>query len=194
MTIDQYIAALRYAIRALPPVEIDQAIGYYSEYLHDADDPAAAMAQLGTPGEVAASILASYVYKTPGHTGFSVLWAVILGILAAPVAAPLAIVLFCVALTLLVVVLAVIFSVFAAGLAIGVAGVGAAITGAIVAFQSLATGFSLLGGGLVMAAVGLLVLFGVIQLGRVTITGLARWIVHNQRLRRSSSPRVATAY
>ena len=180
MTIDDYIAALRQAIRVLPPEEIDQAVAYYDEYLHDAQDPAAAMAGLGTPKEVAASILASYVGKASSKPSLSVQWAVVLGVLATPVAAPLAIGV----LALLIGLLAGIFAMAAVGAAVTLAGLGTAAAGVAVISQSLSSALTLAGSGLLVAGFGLLFTFGIIQLARLGVTGLAGLVV---KLTRKSS-------
>ena len=175
MTIDEYIAALRQAIRTLPPEEAGQAIAYYDEYLHDAADPAAAMMQLGSPKEVAASILADYVGKAGAKTKLNMVWAIVLGILAAPVAAPLAIAAFAIVLALLAALLAVILSLAATGVSLCLGGLGMAITGLLVVAQHLPTSLSLLGGGLLLAAIGLLWTYGIYRLGRSSISGFAQF-------------------
>jgi len=180
MTIDDYIAALRQAIRVLPPEEIDQALAYYDEYLHDASDPAAAMAGLGTPKEVAASILASYVGKASSKPSLGVLWAVVLGVLAAPIAAPLAIGV----LALLIGLIAVIFSLAVGGAAFTLAGAGAFVAGLTAISQGLSAALTLAGGGLLAAGAGLLFTFGIIHLARLGVTGLARLVI---KLTRKSS-------
>jgi len=177
MTITDYIAALRLAIRVLPQDEIDQAVAYYDEYLHDALDPAAAMADLGTPKEVASSILSNYVGKTSNKPSLSVLWAVVLGVLAAPVAAPLAIGAFVVALALLIALFAVIIALTASGIGIGIAGLTSFVAGMIAIPVGLSSALTLAGSGLLMMAFGVLWTFGIIQLARLSIAGLARLVV-----------------
>ena len=181
MTIDEYIAALRQAIRSLPPDEANQALAYYYEYLHDAADPDVAMAQLGSPKEVAANILAGYVTKTSGKPNLNVLWAVVLGILAAPIAAPIAIAAFCIVLALLIGVLAIILALVATGVALCCSGIAAAVTGVVTLFGYLPTGLTLLGGGLVVGAIGLLWTFGMVQVGRLSVAGLAKLVVRLTR-------------
>jgi len=175
MTTDQYLADLRNAIRSLPPNDAEQAVAYYDEYLHDAADPAAAMAALGTPKEVAADILAGYVGQPAAKPRLGVLWAVVLGILAAPVAAPLAIAVFAVVLAVVVAVLSVVVSLTASAVGIVVGGIWVIIAGILVAAQSFTTFAWLVGGGLLAIAVGLLAAFGMIKLGQVIVAALARW-------------------
>ena len=177
MTIDDYIAALRLAIRSLPPDEIDQALAYYDEYLHDASNPAAAMAELGTPKEVAASILADYVGKTSSRPNISVLWAVILGILAVPLGGPLAIVAFVIMFALLIALFAVIFALLGSGVGIGLGGIGLFVAGFFVIYQGVSTALIMIGVGALMAAFGLLWTFGIIQLARLGVAGFARLVV-----------------
>jgi len=175
MTTEQYVADLRQAVRSLPPDEAVQAVAYYDEYLHDAADPAAAMAGLGTPKEVAAKILADYVGKSTTRPGIGVLWAVILGILAAPVAAPLAIAAFSIVLALVITVFALVFSLLAAAVALALGGASLVVTGFMVIGQGAVTVVWMIGGGLLCLAIGLVATFGLIALGRVVVTGLARW-------------------
>ena len=171
MTTEQYLADLRNAVRSLPPNDAEQAVAYYDEYLHDAADPAAAMAQLGTPKEVAADILAGYVGQPAAKLRLSVLWAVVLGILAAP----MGIVVFAVVLAVVVTILAVIFSLVAVAAGIAIGGLGLMVTGLLVIAQSFTTFAWLVGGGLLAIAIGLLAVFGMIKLGQVTVGALARW-------------------
>ena len=175
MTPDQYIQELRRAVRSLPPKDEDEAVAYYQEYLNDADDPTAAMAALGSPKEVAAEILANYVGRQDSKPGIGVLWAVILGILAAPIAAPLAIGAFSIVLVLAIAVLAVVVSLLATAVALVFSGLGLVVTGIMVIGQSAATVTWLIGGGLIAAAIGALGAFGMIVAGRAIVVNLARW-------------------
>jgi len=188
MTTDQYLADLRNAIRSLPPDDAAQAVAYYDEYLHDADDPAAAMAGLGTPKEVAADILAGYVGQPAAKPRLGVLWAVVLGILAAPLAAPLAIVVFAIVLVAVVTILAVVVSLVATAIGIAVGGLGLILTGFFVVAQSFTTFAWLVGGGLLSIAVGLLAAFGMIKLGQVIVAALARWAAGIVNRRRRAAP------
>jgi len=176
MTTDQYLADLRNAIRSLPPDDAAQAIAYYDEYLHDAADPAAAMAGLGTPKEVAADILAGYVGKSAAKPRLGVLWAVVLGILAAPVAAPIAIAAFAVVLAIVITILAVVVSLTAVAAGIALGGICVTVTGLLVITQNLTTFAWLVGGGLLSIAIGLLAVFGMIRLAQVIIVALTRWV------------------
>jgi uncharacterized membrane protein len=175
MTIEQFLAELRHAIRSLPPDEIDQAIDYYDGYLRDAADPAVAMAQLGTPKEVAAQVLAGYVGKRGTSPGMRVLWAVVIGVLAVPVAAPLTIGVFAVLAALVIALVAVLFALFAATIALLLGGLATIITGVLVIGQSFGAFAWASGTGLVCCAVGLLGIYGMVRLGHITIAGLARW-------------------
>ncbi|MCL2652587.1 MAG: DUF1700 domain-containing protein [Propionibacteriaceae bacterium] len=176
MTIDQYLEQLRHAVRSLPPDDAAQAVAYYDEYLHDASDPDATMAGLGTPKEVAAEILADYVGKTDSKPRIGVLWAVVLGIFAAPVAAPLAIGLFAGVMGLVIGALAIVLALFVTAVSLVGGGLWMVVTGCLVITQSLTTFAWFVGGGLLLVAVGLLAAFGMIQVGRLAVRGLARWV------------------
>ncbi|MCL1842278.1 MAG: DUF1700 domain-containing protein [Defluviitaleaceae bacterium] len=61
MTAVEYLEQLSWKLRVLPESERRDALEYYEGYLSDAEDEAAAIIQLGSPGEVAANILANHV-------------------------------------------------------------------------------------------------------------------------------------
>ena len=187
MTIDQYIAQLARAIRALPPDEVEQALDYYTEYLHDARDPEEAMAQLGTPKQVAATILAGYVGKKKSRPGIKVLWAVVLGIFAAPIAAPLAIAAFMVILALLITVFAVLLSILASGVVVTVWGVVSFVFGLAVVFQDFGTAAWFTGTGLLFVSVGLLMTYGLVRASGAVVSWLARVVVRLTGRRRKAA-------
>jgi len=187
MTIDQYIAELARAIRSLPPDEVEQALDYYTEYLHDAQDPQAAMAQLGAPKEVAATILAGYVGKRDTKPGFKVLWAIVLGILAAPIAAPLAITAFAIILTMVIAVFAVLLSLLATGVAMCVGGIGFVFFGLAVMIESFGTAAWYAGSGLLILALGLIGTYGLVRASGAVISWLARMVVRLTGRRRQAA-------
>ena len=66
MTKGDYLAQLAHKLRVLPENERQDALEYYDGYLSDAENERTAIAQLGSPGEVSANILANYVAKSSG--------------------------------------------------------------------------------------------------------------------------------
>jgi len=189
MTIDQYLEQLRHAVRSLPADDAAQAVTYYDEYFHDAADPDAAMAALGTPKEVAAEILADYVGKANSKPRIGVLWAVVLGILAAPVGAPLAAGLFVCVMALIIAALAIVFALFVTAVSLVLGGLSMVVTGALVITQDFTTFAWYAGGGLILITIGLLGTFGMTQVARLAVRGLARWvgsIIDRIRVRRGT--------
>jgi len=63
LTKQDYLLQLESKLVALPERERANALSYYESYLSNAEDEAAAIANLGTPGDVAAEIFASYVKR-----------------------------------------------------------------------------------------------------------------------------------
>jgi uncharacterized membrane protein len=163
MTKAEYLEQLNRKLRVLPSGERQDALDYYDGYLSDSEDEAAAIDQLGTPGEVAANILANYVNKTPPHEhsdtnksgtrGVKTAWAIILAIFALPVGLPIIIALAMIPFSLFIA----LFSVF---IAIGatVLGMFAAGLVGIVSFPFVAAhdfGTALISGGMSLVSIGI---------------------------------------
>ncbi|MCL2332180.1 MAG: DUF1700 domain-containing protein [Actinomycetia bacterium] len=179
----EYLAELRSRLKNLPAGEVDEALSYYEEYLNDAgpENEAITLAALGTPAEVAASIISDYAVrgvsgeegkKSTGN-GLSVIWIVILGILASPIALPLAIAAVVVIVALLASAFAVLLSLAASAVALVVSGLASMVGGAIVMFQSFATGLLFIGTGLISIAVGIALGLAVAWLTKITVRGIA---------------------
>jgi len=161
----EFLKQLMRKLKNLPAHEVNEALAYYDEYLSDAgpENEAAAIAELGTPAEVAANIISEYAVKDVSDlagkksTGrsLSVIWIVILAIFASPIALPLAIAAVAVIVVLLVVAFAVLIALAATAVALVGAGLGCLIGGALAAFQSIATGCLFVGAGLVCIALGI---------------------------------------
>jgi len=165
MTKTEYIEQLNHKLRAMPDNERRDALEYYDGYLSDADDEAAAMAQLGSPGEVAANILVSHAAKEPaggeagrkaGAKGIRIAWMVALAIFALPVGLPLVITLATIAFSLIISLLAIVFAVGASGMALLFAGVAGIVFFPMIVLQDVGTAFLFLGGGLVTLGLGIL--------------------------------------
>ena len=108
MSPEEYLAQLKKELSNLTLEEQQEALEFYEEYLADAEDPIAAINSLGTPKEVARSIMADRVMKhmdtgkTKGvRSRISALWVVALATLS-PLALSLTVLLFILFLTLLV--------------------------------------------------------------------------------------------
>ena len=176
-----YLAELQNKLKGMPDSEIIAATAYYDEYLTDAGpaNEAAAIAELGSPAEVAAGIMGDYVYAdTTGESastrkGLNAIWIVVIGILASPIALPLAIALIAVIFSLLISVLSVILSLFVAAGALLFAGVAYLAVGFITLFTSFATGITTMGIGLMAIAVGAALGIGLIWATKHAVNGIA---------------------
>jgi len=167
MTKADYINQLNHKLRAMPDNERRDALEYYDGYLSDAEDEAAAMAQLGSPGEVAASILVSHAAKEPapgeagrkaGAKGIRTAWMVALAIFALPVGLPLVIVLAAIAFSLIFSLLGIVFSVGVSSLASLLVGVVSMAIFPMVVLQDAGTALLFLGSGLIGLGFGILLI------------------------------------
>ncbi len=183
MNKEQYLAELRAKLKRLPSTEVNNALAYYDEYLNDAgpEHEQETIEALGTPAEVAATIIGDYAIKDvqdetgkqSAKRGLSSIWIVILGLLVSPLALPLALALIVILIALLITVFALMFSLFSSAIAIALTGLVGFVAGAISIFQSVSTGLFYIGAGLVMAALGIALFMATLQLLRLCIRGIA---------------------
>ncbi|MCL2882739.1 MAG: DUF1700 domain-containing protein [Coriobacteriia bacterium] len=179
----EFLEQLRRKLKNLPPDEVNEALSYYEEYFSDAgpENEAATIAELGSPAEVAAGIISDYAIKdVSGDEGkkstgssLSVIWIVILGIFASPIALPLAIAAVAVIMVLLISVFAVFLSLAASAIALIASGLVALICGVVVMFQSFASGIFFIGTGLVTIALGGALGLFIVWLTKITVRGIA---------------------
>lgn len=123
-----YIERLRKCLKHLPKEDIEDAISYYTEYFEemDADEEQDVTISLGQPEDIAKDIIANCTRKhidtQKENGGFknsvTVIWMILLAILAAPLAIPLALAAVMVLLALILVLLSLVFSVACAGTAL----------------------------------------------------------------------------
>ncbi|MCL1791199.1 MAG: DUF1700 domain-containing protein [Peptococcaceae bacterium] len=179
MNRNEFVMELRKALRRLPPSEVESALRYYEEYFDEAgpENEAKVLAELGSPGAVAAVIIGEYAVNElekksvgRGHP----LWLVLLGIFASPVALPLA-------FAVVVVVAALIFTLIMVFLALGIAAVAVVLQGVIVFFagiagmgQSFGSGLFFVGFGLLSMVLGVLLALGIAKLSRITFAALQK--------------------
>lgn len=176
----EFMEALKKQLRHLPKEDREDAIGYYEEYVLDLDvsDEEDITTIVGTPKEVAAAILADCTerhyqeQKESGSTKNSgmMVWLVILGILASPLAFPLVITILCLLFAVLVVAASIVFTVFCLILAILLAGM-AALTGVIWA-GGFVQRIVCLGMGLAFIGAGLLGIVILVELIKVLACGI----------------------
>ncbi len=174
MNKQEYLNALARALHKLPPYEREEALRYYSEYISDSGDEAAAIAKLPHPNTLAAQITAEYAAnnmqgttKSERKSGTRTALLVIMSIFAAPIALPLAAALVAVAFALLMALFAVGMALGAVLLAIVVTfgalliafvagGIASFYLGITMLFTNFATGIFFIGAGLVLGGIALL--------------------------------------
>lgn len=175
-----YLAELQRSLRRLPKEERENALGYYTEYLDDAEDPDAAMERLGPPKALAASILTQCADKaleqSKGRSGLSTLWVVLLAVFASPLALPLLLCAALVAFVLLLTAGLICLSLLLSAVAIGLAGLLSLGIGIAACFIHWPTGLLYSAGGLILMGVGLAGSYGSLLLGRLWARGIARLI------------------
>jgi len=168
MTKTEYLNQLNYKLRVLPDSERHDALEYYDGYISDAENETAAIAQLGTPGEVAANILANYVAKRPDPHGVSpviksrtsgvkMAWMIILALFALPIGVPLIIALAATAFSLFMALFAVVLGVGVSGIALVVSGIVGIISFPFLIMHDM--GFAMVYGGSGLILLGLGILF-----------------------------------
>ena len=173
MTQQQFLRALSRKLRGVPAPEREEALRYYKEYLQEAAlDPQADVTPLvGTPEECARGILADSLIRKEQSanvkSGWESFWLVVLGIFAAPLALPLAIV----ALALVIVVFAVLFALIATGAGLAIGGAGTLVMTFFA--PSLAQGLIVAGYGLLLIAAGTALVIGAAALWRLAVRGMA---------------------
>jgi len=177
-----FLTELQRKLKGLPESEVMAAVAYYDEYLSEAgpENEAAAIAELGSPAEVAAGIMGDYVYadttgdKKTTRKGFDAIWLVVLGIFASPIALPLAIFLVGLIFGILLAAVSVVFSLFLTAAIMLVAGIAYLGTGFFTLFFNIPTGFVTIGSGLVLSAVGATMMIVMIWLTKHIVNGVAR--------------------
>jgi len=181
MTKTAFLAELQRKLKDMPESEIASAVAYYDEYLSEAgpENEAAAIVELGSPAEVAATVIGDYVYA--GTTsddksikkGFTAIWLIVLAILASPVALVVAIFLISFIFSLLTSALSVAFALFLAAGATVFAGVIYLAVGFWTLFFSFSSGIITIGIGLVLLAIGSAMTLALLWLTKHLVNGVA---------------------
>lgn len=185
MTSAEYLYDLRKRLRKLPQHEIDQAMLYYEEYFAEVgpEGTAELINRLGTPAEVASTIISDYAMKNMQEnintnnksSGLKTMWIVILAVIASPIAIPIAIALAAVVFSVLISLFAVFFSLFVAGIALAISGVVMSVFSFVALFASPASAVAVLGMSLMCVSLGIALFLGTIKLCQLTIKGIT-WI------------------
>ena len=179
MNKEEYMRQVEHYLRHLTDEDRLDAIEYYSEYidelnLNPEDD---ICARIGTPREVSRQIIAQTTErkldeqrekKTAKGSG-SILWLVILGIFASPVALPLAIAAVVILLAFVIVIGSVLFAFYISSGAMVISGVALCV----LSFFSGSVGQVLysIGSGLFVIGLGILILIGTILLTKLVASG-----------------------
>jgi len=179
MTKTAFLAELQRRLNVLPESEARAATAYYDEYLSEAgpENEAAAIAELGSPAQVAAGILGDQVYAdTTGEQksikkGLGALWLVVAGLL---LVSPLGWVLVPLVISLLLAAFALVFSFFILAVSLLVGGIIYLGIGSFTLFFSFSTGLVTIGSGLMSAAVGTALMIAMIWLTKHIVNGIAR--------------------
>jgi len=181
MTRQDFLQELRTRLRRLPQEEADNAVSYYEEYLNDAgvENEAQALLSLGPPALVASKIIGEFAVVSaevvPERTkkrGPHVLLVVLLAVFASPVAIPLGVAAFIIVISIGIVFI----SFLASAAAITIAG-GATILLSIWVFTAdFATGVLYLGMGLFTLALGIAATTGMVKISRFTFNKITSWL------------------
>ena len=163
----------------------------YAAYFDDAgpEREAEVIAGLGGPAQVARKILGEAALRDVDrrrgrNTGLKTLGLVLLAIFASPIAIPLAVAVAAVVCALVVVILAMFVGLMGTGAALVGAGIFAAVAGFGQVMRHGATTMYLLGGGMVSAGVGLLLVAGALWITGLALGGVARMMGRVLRGRR----------
>lgn len=176
-----FMTELQKKLRHLPKADREDAIAYYKEYLEEmnVEEGADVTEQLGKPADVAREIIAECTQKhmdNPEQKGnvknsAIIVWLVILGIFAAPIALPLmlafVIVIFALLLAVASVILAVIVS-GAAGIYAGIVSFASAVVVPGIGQKMVCAGM-----GFICISLGLLLIIGSVKLSGLLLRGIA---------------------
>ena len=181
MTKTEYMKVLSKKLRRLPKEDYERAVEYFEEYFADAgpENEQKAIEDLGTPEEAARELIMDLAEENadkPPKTvkrGMRAIWIGILGICAAPIALPLALVFIVLIACAFLVVFCVLLCLVIAGVSVAAGGIISAIAGAAVLFQSFADGLCNLGFGLGCFGAGLLFTYGSVLLFGWTVRKLS---------------------
>lgn len=164
----------------IPDQQLQAVMEYYNAYFDDAgpEREQEVLNGLGSPAQVARQILGERALKDmeqkENRGVLKTLGIVIMAIFAAPIALPVALAL---AIMAFVLVLLTVMAVLLVGVA-GVCGIIAGVAVAVLGFQTLLTSWAttvyFLGGGLLTAGLGILLILVTLTLGRLCIRGFTR--------------------
>lgn len=178
----KFLDELERQLKHLPLEDKLDAIQYYTEYLEemDVDENANVVSILGTPKAVARDIIGNctekhleeHKEKAGVKNSATLIWLIILGICASPIAIPLLIVALFVIIVLIAAGVILVASLIFTGVVVALAGVVCLV----VSFLTL--GFfnklQCIGMGLIGISLGVLFVFGIVKLSQICVRCIAR--------------------
>lgn len=166
----EYLKQLNTCLKHLPKEDREDALHYYEEYFEDMDidDTVNISEQIGTPEEIAKEIIANCTEKhieTQKEKGgvknsTLVIWMIILGIIASPVAIPIAIAAIACLFAFIIVLFSLFLAIACVGLALLFAGISSFI--AIVPAPGFSSKIFFTGIGFLSIGIGILLLIAAV--------------------------------
>ena len=184
MNKQEFMDKLEHYLRHLTDDDAQDALEYYSEYIDDlglAPDEDVC-ARIGTPREVSREIIAQTTErkiteqneKNTVRGSGSILWLIILGICASPIALPISIALIVIVIAFVITIGSVLFSFFVAGAALVLSGIALALLSII--SGSIGQVFVCVGSGILVIGLGIHILMGTGKLTSLTVRGFSALI------------------
>ncbi|MCL1878329.1 MAG: DUF1700 domain-containing protein [Defluviitaleaceae bacterium] len=186
----EYLQKLEQKLRVLPEDERRDALNYHDEYISDAGDENTAISQLGTPGEVAAIILAQSVSgeknpqsaqnpdgpKESAFSGMKTAMIVILSLFALPLAFPVVITVASIGFALVITLATLVFTFAVTGAALLFAGAAGILFFPFLLFQNFGHAMFLLGNGLISVGLGILLIKLTVVVMRRGFPAISRFV------------------
>lgn len=176
-----FMEELRHLLKHLPKDDREDALNYYYEYFEEmgADEEQDVTIQVGQPKDAAREILASCTEKHLDNqkkmggmkNSAMVIWMIILGICASPIAIPFVLVVIAMFFVVLLMLAAVVLTVACAGLSLFLAGFIS--LAAILWAGSFGQKMVCAGMGLIAIALGILLMIATVKLGELLVRGIA---------------------
>ena len=184
MNKNEFLAQLKNKLRVLPADEAENALAYYNEYFDEAgpENEQSVIAGLGSPAETASKIIGEFAVKniendagktTKSH--LNMVWFVILGIFASPIALPLAFAAAAVVFALVVAVFSVLFTLGVTSVALVLGGIVTFFSAVILLFSDFSTAVFFIGVSFLMAAGGILLAMPLGHLSKAAFSGIVKW-------------------
>ena len=177
----EFMGSLEKHLKYLPKEDRADALNYYSEYIDDANfaENEDISAKLGNPKDIAKNIIKectqkhidSHDEKKTAKGGAMVVWMTILLICTAPVTLPLAVALGIIVICLLFTIFTTLFSLALAFALCAVIGIFIMVCGIVV--PGIGQKLTMIGTGMIIMAIGTLLLIGVIKITELVIRLLA---------------------